>query len=165
VPTLFVAGTNDWPSLPGGAMPCLPLIDWATLGRLAEEGVSLGAHSRSHPDLRALGPAELQDEIQGSSDDIRRQTGVDPDAFAYPYGRWSPGVVSAVRSAFSRACTTVLRPLRRGEDPHLLPRLDVFYLSGPGRLERFGRGSFGGYLRARAFLRDLGQRARARLST
>ena len=94
VPTGFVGKTNTWGDTPGGRMPPLPILDWPALARLPEEGVTLGAHSRTHADLRALNIDALQEEVVGSLEDLRRETGRRPDAFAYPYGYWNARAVS-----------------------------------------------------------------------
>ena len=161
VPTGHVGKTNDWAETPGGGMPTLPILDWAGLARLQEEGVTLGAHSRTHPDLRALQGAALEEEVKGSIEDLRRETGRTPGAFAYPYGYWNAAAASAVRAACRCACTTALRPLGRRDDIHLLPRLDVFYLHGPGRLENFGSTAFREYIRVRSHVRTVGQWVRS----
>jgi peptidoglycan/xylan/chitin deacetylase (PgdA/CDA1 family) len=162
VPTGFVGRTNEWAAMPGGGMPTLPILDWPALARLREEGVTLGAHSRAHPDLRRLEAAAVREEVLGSIDDILRETGGRADAFAYPYGYWNSTTVSAVRSACRFACTTELRVLAHREEPHLLPRLDVYYLRGAGRIEDFGRWTFRQYIRARAAVRTAGQLWRGR---
>ena len=51
-----VGGTNAWGQRPAPGNPSLPLMGWETLGRLAEAGVELGAHTRSHRDLRGASP-------------------------------------------------------------------------------------------------------------
>ncbi|MGQ0734404.1 MAG: polysaccharide deacetylase family protein [Acidobacteriota bacterium] len=160
VPTGFVGQTNEWAETPGGRMPRLPILDWASLGRLQEDGVILGAHSRTHADLRTLDGTALEEEIWGSVEDVSRETGRRPDTFAYPYGYWTPAAASTVRAACRCACTTELRPLGPGDDALLLPRLDAFYLKGPARLEQFGRASFREYLRLRSRMRALAQRVR-----
>lgn len=160
VPTAFTGKSNDWAELPGGRMPRLPILDWHTLAKLQEEGVSLGAHSRHHPDLRGLSGQELHDEIAGSVEDIRRETGAQAAAFSYPYGFWTQATVAAVRRTCACAVTTELRALSRHDDPCLLPRLDSYYLNGTARLENFGRLNFRGYLRLRLALRTLRQRMR-----
>ena len=164
VPTGFVGGTNSWAALPGGAMPTLRILDWTALSQLQSQGVTLGAHSRTHADLRALGGKKaVQEEVLNSFDDIQRETGIRPSAFAYPYGHWNALAASVVKEACAQACTTVLRPLRGSEDPHLLPRLDVFYLTGAGKLENFGRFGFRRYLELRAQVHTVGQWVRNRL--
>jgi peptidoglycan/xylan/chitin deacetylase (PgdA/CDA1 family) len=162
VPTAFVGRANTWGALPGGGMPTLPILDWPSLARLQEAGVALGAHSRTHPDLRLLGATALEEEVCGSVEDIHRETGRRPEAFAYPYGFWGAASARVVRRACRYACTTELRPLHPGVEGHALPRLDVYYLAGPARLEAFGRGTFAGYLRARSGIRALGRWVRQR---
>ena len=161
VPTQFVGKANEWPELPGGRMPRLPILDWSALGRLQEDGLVLGSHTRTHPDLRALGASRIEEEVTGAAEDIRRETGRRPSAFSYPYGFWSVNAARVVREAYDCACTTELRPLRRGDHPELLPRLDSYYLRGPARMEDFGRWSFREYLRVRLAMRMLSQRLRA----
>ena len=131
--TLFVVsghvgGTNAWGGREQAGIPTLPLLDWDDLGRLAEEGVTLGAHSRTHPDLRGTDDAALEDELAGSAEVIAARTGRRPEAFAYPYGAHDTRVASAAAAAYRFACTTDLRPLGRNEATSLLPRLDACYL-------------------------------------
>jgi peptidoglycan/xylan/chitin deacetylase (PgdA/CDA1 family) len=153
VPTAFVGRSNSWSAMPGGAMAPLPLLDWATLGRLVEEGVTLGAHSRIHPDLRTLDEAALEDEVGGSMDDIARETGRRAEGFAYPYGYLDDRVVRVVRNACQWAVTTELRPLGTAEDPCLLPRLDAYYFRGLGRLDRYASRPFRWWMEARRVAR------------
>ncbi len=158
--TLFVVsghagGTNAWGGRDAPGIPTLPLLDWDALGALAEQGVTLGAHSRTHPDLTALADGALAEQMTGSADDIAANTGRRPDAFAYPYGATDGRVEAAVAGAFRLAVTTELRALDGTERPHALPRLDTFYLREPGRLERWGSSGFRRWLAFRAGLRRL----------
>lgn len=155
VPTQFVGRQNDWSVMPGGAMPSLRLLDWEQIGRLAEAGVAVCAHSRTHPDLRRLTDAQLDDELQGSREDIARETGKAPAGFAYPYGFVDGRVAGRVRRSFQWACTTVLGALTGAEDPCLLPRLDSYYFAGPAALHNYGSASFRWYMSLRAALRHL----------
>lgn len=160
--TLFVVsdhvgGTNAWGGRDVPGIPTLPLLPWDALERLAREGVTLGAHTRRHPDLRRLDDAALADELDGSLAAIAERTSLRPDSFAYPYGHVDERVARAVAERFRLACTTELRLLARGERRELLPRLDAFYLRKPGALERWGTPAFRRAIRLRA----LARRARA----
>jgi len=155
--TLFVVsahagGTNDWGGRAQPGIPTLPLLDWDALGRLAEEGVTLGAHSRTHPDLRRLDDAALADEVAGSGEAVAARTGRRPEAFAYPYGAHDARVAGAA-AAYRFACTTALRPLRGAEDARRLPRLDAFYLRSGGAIRRWGTPRLAAWLRWRRALR------------
>lgn len=133
VPTAYVGTENGWenPQARGhrvNAIPVLPLCSWDTLGRLAEEGVTLGSHTRTHPDLRRLEAAALREEMVGAAERLRSETGHAPAAFAYPYGLLNEAVVADAARVYRYACTTELSLLGLHEDPLRLPRLDAYYL-------------------------------------
>lgn len=154
VATSWVGRTNGWGGWQGVTVPELPLLGWRELSEMAEEGLKLGSHSRTHPDLRSLDDeARLAEEIAGAGEDIERETGRRPDAFAYPYGAENARVRAATRSVYDVACTTELRLLEEGEDPHRLPRLDAFYLRRAERLEAWGTRSFKRYIALRNGMR------------
>src|SRR5262249_20099579 len=81
----YVGGTNAWG--PEAGIPPLPLLDWLALGILRQQGIVLGAHTRTHRDLTRLDASAVEDEVVGSADIIERRTGIRPTVFAYPYGR------------------------------------------------------------------------------
>lgn len=163
--TLFVVSdhagrTNAWSGKNHPDVPTLPLLAWDAIARLAEEGVTIGAHTRTHPDLRTLDPSALADELEGAAERIAAETGRRPSAFAYPYGATDERVTAAAGRAYRLACTTEFRALEPGEDPSALPRLDAFYFRAPGRLESWGSGSFRRYV----WLRGRARRVRSALA-
>lgn len=158
--TLFVVsdhvgGTNAWGGRAPASVPALPLLDWDSLGRLAEDGVTLGAHSRTHPDLTQQSDAALADELAGSADAIAARTGRRPASFAFPYGATDDRVETAAAARFALAVTTELRPLGPAERPHALPRLDTFYLRDGTRLALWGSRAFRRWLAFRHGLRRM----------
>lgn len=159
--TLFVVsdhgGSNDWGGHAAPGIPTLPLLDWPAIGRLAEQGVVLGGHTRRHPRLSQLKSDQLDDEIGGCVDRIRNETGRTPRTFAYPYGDHSPAAVAAAARHFTMACTTELRTLANEEPMHLLPRLDMYYYQDPGSLEAWGTPRFRRRLAWRAAARRVRQ--------
>ncbi len=158
--TVFVVSdhagrTNAWGGREEPGIPTLPLLDWEALARLAEEGVELGAHSRTHPDLRPLTGGALEDEVAGAAERMTAATGRRPRSFADPYGLWSPGAVAAASRSYRVACTTEHRPLLAGrEDPYRLPRLDAWYFRRRG-LDGWGTAPFRARIMARGALRRL----------
>lgn len=150
VPTAFAGRTNGWTGGRRLQVPRLPLLDWAALARLAGDGVEIGSHTRSHPDLRTLDAGALLDEIEGAAEMIRAETGTHPVSFAYPFGFLDDAVAAAVARVHDRACTMEHRALRTAEDPLRLPRLDVFYLRRPESLPAWGSILFRGRIWARA---------------
>jgi peptidoglycan/xylan/chitin deacetylase (PgdA/CDA1 family) len=158
--TLFVVSgrvgtTNAWGGVDQAGIPTLPLMGWSAIARVAEEGVELGGHTRSHPRLPSIPVADRIAEIAGCADDIEARTGRRPGAFAYPYGALDDETVAAAAGVFAHAVTSDLRPLGPTESPHRIPRLDMYYLRSPGRLEAWRTGAFRRHLRLRRMLRGL----------
>jgi peptidoglycan/xylan/chitin deacetylase (PgdA/CDA1 family) len=150
-----VGSTNAWAGRPAPGIPTLPLMEWDTLGRLAEAGVELGAHTRSHRDLRGASLGELEDELTGCAERIARETGRRPSSFAYPYGAVDATAAAMAARVYRRACTTVLRLVGPDEDVYRLPRLDAYYFRDTRRLERWGTPAFHRYLTVRAAARTV----------
>ena len=160
--TLFVVtdcagGNNDWGGFAHVNIPTLPLLGWDALGRLAAEGVELGSHTRTHPNLRRLSGRHLIDEVEGAAARILAETGRRPASFAYPYGSFDKQIAAVVGSVHKFACTTELRPLNSADGPTTLPRLDAYYFRRAGTLEAWGSGNFRRYV----WLRASGRRLRA----
>ena len=146
-------GTNAWGGRASPAVPTLDLMTWDEIGRVASEGATLGAHSRTHPDLRRLTRERVTDEIAGSVEDIASRTGARPESFAYPFGGVTPDVESAAAPVVSQAVTTELRGLHGHEHLLRLPRLDAFYLRDAGRIEQWGSPAWQRRLALRGVLR------------
>lgn len=150
-----VGRTNAWGGRTARGIPDLPLLGWPALGRLQEQGVMLGAHSRTHPDLTGLSPARMEDEVRGSADAIARETGVRPSLFAYPYGRVDARAAGIVADVFRYGCTTEFQVLEAQTTAVRLPRLDAFYFREPGLLESWGTPAFERFVARRHRLRRL----------
>jgi peptidoglycan/xylan/chitin deacetylase (PgdA/CDA1 family) len=95
----------------------------AQLLEIAAAGVSIGAHSRTHPDLTACGDAALEWEVRGSREDLEDLLGVPCTRFAYPAGHVDARVRTAVAAAgFRSAVTTVRGWTTAGVDTLTIPR-------------------------------------------
>jgi peptidoglycan/xylan/chitin deacetylase (PgdA/CDA1 family) len=119
VPTANVGGPVEW--LHGER-----IAGWQQLLRLADAGVVLGAHTRTHVDLPAADNATAELEVNGARDDLRDRTGASPVAFAYPHGRFGEREREFVEAAgYALAFTT--RPGRNdaASDPLALRRVSV----------------------------------------
>jgi peptidoglycan/xylan/chitin deacetylase (PgdA/CDA1 family) len=77
---------------PGGSV-----LDWDELRRLADEGVALAPHGRTHALLDCLPVEAARDEIRRSVTDLEHQVGSAPPVFAYPAGGLTEDVVELVR--------------------------------------------------------------------
>jgi peptidoglycan/xylan/chitin deacetylase (PgdA/CDA1 family) len=151
--TVFVVSehagrTNAWDRREPD-IPQQPLLDWSALARLREQGVMLGSHSRTHPNLTTLSRARIEEEVCGSVEIIERETGARPATFAYPYGRVNAQAAAVVERMFRYACTTEFRLLDADARLARLPRLDAFYFQEPGLLESWGTPRFETFIRRR----------------
>lgn len=163
--TVFVVSdrtgrTNHWGHPDDAAVPEFPLLGWDALGKLADRGIALGAHTRTHPDLTRLDAPAVREEMAGSALRIRKETGCTPRTFAYPFGYHDNTTVEVARDLFEAAFTAELRPLGPYTDPWRVPRLDMVYLRHPGLLERWDDPGFHGYLALRRAGRRVGALAR-----
>jgi peptidoglycan/xylan/chitin deacetylase (PgdA/CDA1 family) len=90
-----------------------------------EDLITVGSHTRTHPDLRALSNDDLRGEIIGSKTDLRRQFGIETDQFCLPGGKYDERVVDWVGEAYDTAVTVDRGTVRPGvTDPLLVPRID-----------------------------------------
>ena len=120
------------------------VLGWDELRRLSSRGFSIASHSRHHPLLTRLSPAQMREEIVGARADLDRELGTSPPAFCYPNGSHDERVVSILREeGYLLAFTT----LHGGNDltaidPLCLRRSNVSRRTGVGllrlRLTRWG---------------------------
>jgi peptidoglycan/xylan/chitin deacetylase (PgdA/CDA1 family) len=154
----YVGRDNDWPGQPA-FVPRAPLMDWDGLRALAERGWEIGGHTRSHPDLRGLGPEALEDQLVQSKRQLERRLGVAVETLAYPYGYHDRPSCSLARQTYRAACTTTLRFASRVSDRWRLERLEMWYFAGARTQALLASPLMVPYLRLRAVGREL----RARL--
>jgi len=84
------------------------ILSWGELRRLAKEGVTLCAHTRTHPLLTQM-PLELaRQEIVGSQQDLKREIGNTLPIFSYPGGAHNEAIVKTLKEeGFVLAFTTI----------------------------------------------------------
>lgn len=117
--------TNSW-DLHLGA-PRLPLMDAAELRRLADRGIEIGAHSRTHPMLTELSETALREEIEGSAADLQAMGLPRPRYFAYPYGDADARTAEQVRASGYQAAF-LIEPgvMSPATDRMRIPRVEIF---------------------------------------
>ncbi len=62
------------------------VLTWDELRQLDKQGVTLGAHTRTHPILTNLSAAQAREEMVGSQQDLQREIGHALPVFCYPNG-------------------------------------------------------------------------------
>ena len=128
-----IGGVNRWDTVGGWAAVPHPLMTAEQIRHWHGRGIDFGAHTRTHPDLRALDPAALDAEVRGSAEDLTALLGGPPRSFAYPYGAYDARVSDAVRAAFPLGLTSDEGLNYLGTDPAQLRR--VMVLPGDSLLE------------------------------
>jgi peptidoglycan/xylan/chitin deacetylase (PgdA/CDA1 family) len=110
------------------------MLAWAQLPELVEQGVELGAHSHSHPQMDTLPTAAVRDELRRPKEELEDALGTPVRSFAYPHGYHGPRVrrlaeLAGYRSAAAvRNCLTSPR-----DDPFSVSRLTVLRTTSPAQ--------------------------------
>jgi len=110
--------------LPGsGGTPGDLLMTLDQVRDLARRSFEIGGHGVTHAAFPALDPAARRDEASRCRDDLRA-AGIEPRAFAYPYGDagGEDGARAVAEAGFTLAVTTEERAASPGDAPLLLPR-------------------------------------------
>jgi peptidoglycan/xylan/chitin deacetylase (PgdA/CDA1 family) len=148
VATGLIGKPNPWLAPGAGRM-----MDEPELRKLAAAGFEIGAHSVTHPDLSQLDFESCLREMTESRDTLERVIGAPVRTFAYPFCRYGPAALAAVRAAGFAAAVScqglgswdryaLERSLITGKDglPVFLLKLTNAYQplfdSGPSRLVR-----------------------------
>jgi peptidoglycan/xylan/chitin deacetylase (PgdA/CDA1 family) len=103
------------------------VLGWGELRALASQGLTLGAHTRTHPLLHRIPRDEMRAEIEAARQDLRRELGDTPPVFAYPGGACPDEAVEILRREGFAAAFTTRRGVAdlRSHHPLLFPRIPV----------------------------------------
>lgn len=109
------------------SQPESQVLDWDELRRLAREGVTLGAHSQTHPFMDQLSSKEVAAEAVGALRDLEQEVGQTLPIFAYPNGRFRDETVQALQQAGFVLAFTTIRGVNdlRSADPLRLRRINI----------------------------------------
>ncbi len=107
-------------------------MTWHEVRDLHAEGIEFGSHTVSHPDLRSLGPEEIDYEVGYSKETIEDHLGAAVGSFAYPFSfpeedrsftRFLEDLLK--NHGFEVGVSTVLGRVGRNDNRFFLPRLPV----------------------------------------
>jgi peptidoglycan/xylan/chitin deacetylase (PgdA/CDA1 family) len=126
--TVFVVthrfgSSNTWDQALG--YPAMPLMSADEISHWAARGFEFGCHTRTHANLASLSEAAIEDEVEGSRDDLAAIINRRPTTFAYPWGSFNKAAHQCVRNAFDLAFSTRRGLNFRGTDLHLMRRCAV----------------------------------------
>jgi peptidoglycan/xylan/chitin deacetylase (PgdA/CDA1 family) len=109
------------------------LLDVDGVRNVADVGMEVASHGRTHISLSGTDPAVIRDETYGSRSDLDKLLGAPVRGFAYPYGSVDGPARAAVHGAgYSYACA-VFAP-RQDQSLLTLPRIFVGERDGHARL-------------------------------
>ncbi|MDD5371315.1 MAG: polysaccharide deacetylase family protein [Anaerolineaceae bacterium] len=125
VVTGAVGGASRWLAKEGeGERPCL---NWSQIQELSEQGIEIGAHSHTHPQLDTLALPAAEEEIRVSKTRLEEHLGQPVHSFAYPHGYHSPAVRRLVQQAgYSSACGVKHAMSAIDDDPFSLARIIIY---------------------------------------
>jgi peptidoglycan/xylan/chitin deacetylase (PgdA/CDA1 family) len=101
-------------------------MTWAQLTELAASGIAVASHTSSHRYLTRLDQPVIHSELTDSRAELKTQLGLDTMAVAYPGGRYNETARrSALDIGYRVGFTTENAPAGPGDDPLLIPRINV----------------------------------------
>jgi|GEM_PF-322812 len=118
--TIFVVssavGTHNWWDNTG-ALSGRSLLTWQAIHEMRPDGITFGAHTRTHPVLPTCNPERCMDELEGSRLELEHALKQPIRTFAYPYGEFDNVTLDAAEKAgFWAACS-----VRRGLNTPVTP--------------------------------------------
>lgn len=128
--------TRAWPILKEAGLPLTVFVatdpvdrnlprymSWEQLRELADDGVTIGSQTGSHPHMPDIGAAAIRVELQKSNARFEKELGSVPDLFAYPYGETNLEVMELVRKeGFVAAFGQHSGAIGTGGEMYYLPR-------------------------------------------
>jgi peptidoglycan/xylan/chitin deacetylase (PgdA/CDA1 family)/GT2 family glycosyltransferase len=130
--TSAVGDANRWDT---GVLAGRPVMSWEQIRELVSGGLSIGAHTVTHPRLTELDLAEAERELTVSREVLEREVAAPVLHFAYPYGRTSPHVEELVERVGFRSAVGI----KPGTNGPAVPLWDLrrYEVHGTASLLRF----------------------------
>ena len=103
-------------------------VNWGQVREMSAANIEIAAHTRTHPSLSMLDKQQLQDEVQGSVDDIELQTGRRPVSFCFPNGQpddYTDLVKIYVKKAGCKGAVVAFYDKHITDDPYEIRRFAV----------------------------------------
>jgi peptidoglycan/xylan/chitin deacetylase (PgdA/CDA1 family) len=114
-----IAGGRQRPAWDG-------MMSWDELKEMHNDGHEIGSHSQSHAILPLTNDEQLEREVAGSREHLKRRLGFEVDTFCYPNGDCDERVAAAVqRAGYRHAVTTRYGINRSGGSHYFWKRCDM----------------------------------------
>jgi peptidoglycan/xylan/chitin deacetylase (PgdA/CDA1 family) len=116
-------------------------LTWREVRELHAEGIQFGSHTVTHPDLRSLGPEQIDYELGYSKETIEQKLGAPVESFSYPFAfpeedrDFTRYLVDTLENhGFENGVSTILGRAKRSSNWFRLPRLPVNSWDDPSLL-------------------------------
>jgi peptidoglycan/xylan/chitin deacetylase (PgdA/CDA1 family) len=116
-------------------------LTWKDVRELHAEGVCFGSHTVTHPDLRSLGPEQIEYELGRSKETIEQNLSAPIGLFSYPFAfpeedkRFNQFLNDLMENlGYEAGVSTILGRANRRSNKFFLPRLPANNWDDPGML-------------------------------
>lgn len=145
--------TRAWPILKEAGYPLTVFVatdpvdrglsrymSWEQIKEIADQGVTIGSQTKSHPHMADLSADAVKAELRKSNALFEEKLGNTPDLFAYPYGETNNEVMALVKSeGFVAAFGQHSGAIGSGSEMYYLPRFAMN--ESFGSVDRFKLGA------------------------
>ena len=115
---------------PKGEIKSCKMLDWEEIKEMNKWGIDFGSHAKTHRNLCLLNDDELRSELVDSKKEIEDKTGVEINAFTYPFGILDDRVKDfVVKAGYKYARTSSKGVNRKDSDRFLLSSIGMGSLS------------------------------------
>jgi len=122
ITTGYVGHTSSW--LARRDEQLLPMLSWDEIASL--DGICLGAHSHTHPQLDIIPLTQARDEICASKRLLEQQLGVPINTFAFPHGYHTQKLKELIKEeGYTSACIVEHSMATDTADVYALPRIII----------------------------------------
>lgn len=137
ITTGYVGGTSSW--LARKDEQLLPMLSWDEIASL--DGICLGAHSHTHPQLDIIPLSQARAEISFSKKLMEQQLGFPINTFAFPHGYHTQKLKEIIKEeGFTSACIVGHTMATHTADVHALPRIIITSDVTTATLEKYLQG-------------------------
>jgi peptidoglycan/xylan/chitin deacetylase (PgdA/CDA1 family) len=107
-------------------------LTWSEVVELHAGGTRFGSHTVTHPDLRSLGPDQIEYEVGYSKETIEQKLGAPVESFSYPFAfpeedkdftQFLVGILE--NQGFENGVSTIIGRASKNNNHFYLPRLPV----------------------------------------
>jgi peptidoglycan/xylan/chitin deacetylase (PgdA/CDA1 family) len=124
-------------------------MSWGQVRELRAAGIEFGSHTVTHPQLKFLDEAAVEDEVRTSKEVIQQELGCKVTSFAYPYAfpetdrAFTHRLASTLEGAgYENGVSTIIGTADRKGDRYFMKRLPVNSCDSPSLFRAKLKGAY-----------------------